>query len=119
MRQWRERFEPARTGLDHLALVAESFEHLQTWADWLDANEVSRSEIRDVGVGEMFDLVDPDGIQIEFCFTDQAKSAVHSSLPDRVERAVVHLPHLNPSWGARGCRNRPTGPDDRRRRIAT
>jgi hypothetical protein len=30
----------------------------------------------------MFDFVYPDGIQIEFCFTDQAKlseSAVHSS----------------------------------------
>jgi len=77
-----ERFEPARTGLDHLALVAESLGHLQTWADWLDAWEVPRSEIRDVGVGAMFDFVDPDGIQIEFCFTDQARlseSAVHSS----------------------------------------
>jgi glyoxylase I family protein len=63
-----ERFEPARTGLDHLALVAESFEHLKTLADWLDACEVPRSEIRDVGVGAMFDFVDPDGIQIEFCF---------------------------------------------------
>jgi glyoxylase I family protein len=77
-----ERFEPARTGLDHLALVAESFEHLQTWADWLDACEVPRSEIRDVGVGAMFDFVDPDGIQIEFCFTDPTKlpeSGWHSS----------------------------------------
>jgi len=70
-----ERFVPARTGLDHLALVAESFEQLRAWADWLDACEVPRSEIRDVGVGAMFDFVDPDGIQIEFCFTDQAKLA--------------------------------------------
>lgn|SRR5262245_15962300 len=77
-----ERFEPARTGLDHLALVAESFDALQEWADWLDAQEIPRSEIRDPGVGAMFDFVDPDGIQIEFFFTDQARlrqSALYSS----------------------------------------
>ena len=77
-----ERFEPARTGQDHLALVAESSEALQAWADWLDAHEVPRSEIRDPGVGAMFDFVDPDGIQIEFFSTDQAtlqKSALYSS----------------------------------------
>jgi glyoxylase I family protein len=67
-----ERFEPARTGLDHLARVAESFETLEAWADWLDAHEVPRSEIRDPGVGAMFDFVDSDGIQIEFFYTDQA-----------------------------------------------
>lgn len=66
-----EPFEPSRTGLDHLAFVAESFEHLQMWADWLDRLEIPRSEIRDVRVGAIFDFVDPDGIQIEFYFADR------------------------------------------------
>jgi glyoxylase I family protein len=78
-----ERFDPSRTGLDHLALVAGSLEDLQAWASWLDDHEVPRSEIRDAGdVGAMFDFVDPDGIQIEFFFLDQERlrrSTVYSA----------------------------------------
>jgi glyoxylase I family protein len=56
----KERFDPARTGLDHLALVADSFEDLQAWAAWLDHHQVPHSEIRTSGdVGAMFDFVDP------------------------------------------------------------
>jgi glyoxylase I family protein len=67
-------FDPARTGLDHLAFVAESYEHLAAWARWLDVCEVPRSEIREGGgVGAMFDFVDPDGLQIEFFFLDLEK----------------------------------------------
>jgi glyoxylase I family protein len=63
-----ERFDPVHTGLDHLALEAESFEQLAAWASWLDSCGVARSEIRKVagGLGATFDFVDPDGIQIEF-----------------------------------------------------
>ncbi|WP_255397814.1 VOC family protein [Mycobacterium sp. 852002-51163_SCH5372311] len=62
-----ERFDPARTGLDHLALAAESVDELHAWATWLDNCGVSRSPVREVadGLGTMFDFVDPDGIQIE------------------------------------------------------
>jgi len=49
-----ERFEPARTGLDHLAFVAESYEEVDAWARWLD-------------------------IQIEFCFIDQQRLRQYSS----------------------------------------
>ena len=67
-----ERFEPARTGLDHLALMADSYEDLDAWASWLDAHDVPHSDVRDSGgFGAQFDFVDPDGIQIEFCFLDQ------------------------------------------------
>jgi glyoxylase I family protein len=66
-----ERFAPARTGLDHLALVATSYEDLEAWGRWLDANGVARSEIRVSETAAIFDFVDPDGIQIEFCFVDQ------------------------------------------------
>jgi glyoxylase I family protein len=65
-----ERFDPVRTGLDHLALEAESPDELQAWATWLDTCGVARSAVREVadGRGEMFDLVDPDGIQVEFIY---------------------------------------------------
>lgn len=67
-----EQFDPARTGLDHLALMADSYEDLDAWSRWLDAHDVAHSEIRDSGgFGAQFDFVDPDGIQIEFCFLDQ------------------------------------------------
>jgi glyoxylase I family protein len=79
----KERFDPARTGLDHLALVAQSFEDLEGWAGWLDHHRVPHSEIRASGdVGAMFDFVDPDGIQLEFFFLDQEKlrrSTVYSA----------------------------------------
>jgi glyoxylase I family protein len=65
-----ERFDPVHTGLDHLALEAESLDELQAWATWLDTCGVARSAVREVadGRGEMFDFVDPDGIQIEFMY---------------------------------------------------
>lgn len=69
-----DRFDPARTGLDHLALAVDSYKELEAWARWLDAHEVRRSPIRDGGgVGSMFDFTDPDGVQIEFYFLDEDK----------------------------------------------
>jgi glyoxylase I family protein len=78
-----ERFTPARTGLDHLGLSAETREDLVAWASWLDAKGVERSEIRDVAIGEIFDFVDPDGIQLEFFFMDPERakqSALYTAL---------------------------------------
>jgi glyoxylase I family protein len=82
-------FDPTHTGLDHLAFSAESREQLQDWANWLDANGVSRSQLRDVRadpgqdpkapiIGAMFDFVDPDGIQLEFLFIDSSQVAALS-----------------------------------------
>jgi glyoxylase I family protein len=66
-----ERFDPVHTGLDHLALEAESLDELQAWATWLDTCGVARSQVREVaGLGKMFDFVDPDGIQLEFMCLD-------------------------------------------------
>jgi len=81
-------FDPAQTGLDHLAFTTNSREQLEEWADWLDAQGVPRSPIRDVRndprqdpgaptVGAMFDFADPDGIQLEFLFYDIAKRPPH------------------------------------------
>jgi len=68
------RFDPTSTGLDHLALVAQSSEALQRWTRWLDLQKVNRSEIRTAqGMGSMFDFADPDGVQWEFLYLDPGK----------------------------------------------
>jgi glyoxylase I family protein len=69
-------FDPARTGLDHLGLNADSRAELDAWASWLDRCRVPRSAIRDTyGFGWLFDFEDPDGVQLEFYFLDQDKLA--------------------------------------------
>jgi len=65
-----ERFEPSRTGLDHVALIADSYEELDAWGRWLEARGVRHSEVRHAQGSALFDFVDPDGIQIEFCYID-------------------------------------------------
>jgi glyoxylase I family protein len=69
-----DRFDPTSTGLDHLALVAQSAEDLQRWMRWLDLQKVEHSEVRTAqGMGSMFDFNDPDGIQWEFLYLDPEK----------------------------------------------
>jgi glyoxylase I family protein len=65
------------TGRDRLALEAESLDELQAWATWLDTCGVARSAVREVadGLGNMFDFVDPDGIQIECMYLEDPRSA--------------------------------------------
>ncbi|HUP73567.1 MAG TPA: VOC family protein [Acidimicrobiales bacterium] len=75
MHETKARPSSLRTGLDHVAFLAESFEDLEAWARWLDAREVPHSEIRHAGsVATLFDFTDPDGIQIEFIFVNRAKA---------------------------------------------
>jgi glyoxylase I family protein len=67
-----ESFEPSRTGLDHLALAADSYDQVDAWVRWLDSRGIPHSEVRDsAGFGALFDFVDPDGIQIEISFLDR------------------------------------------------
>ena len=68
-----EQFAPAHTGLDHLAFATQSVDELNEWASWLDARDILHSGVRDFDVGAMMDFLDPDGIQLEFLFVDQAK----------------------------------------------
>jgi glyoxylase I family protein len=68
-----ERFDPARSGLDHLGFAAGSVAELEAWAARLDDARVQRSPIRDIEVGWMFDFEDPDGIQLEFLFVDPGR----------------------------------------------
>ena len=61
-----ESFSPTRTGLDHLAFMVESVEELEAWAHRLDEEEIEHSEIKPAGAfGQMIELRDPDGIQLE------------------------------------------------------
>jgi glyoxylase I family protein len=66
-----ETFDPTRTGLDHLAFNAASYEVLEALAARLDAYGVCHSRIALLeGIGETFDLRDPDGIQLELWHID-------------------------------------------------
>jgi glyoxylase I family protein len=67
-----EAFDPTRTGLDHLGFSVASYDALIAWVAYLDAKGVAHSPMRNLeGVGEGFDLRDPDGIQIELWHRDQ------------------------------------------------
>lgn len=73
--------DPARTGLDRIALTAASGDELQKWASWLDFQNVPRSAVRDVlDYGAMFNFADPDGLQLEFIFMDQSKRQQSTAL---------------------------------------
>ncbi len=74
-----ETFDPSRTGLDHLSFTVASHEDLDRWTRWLDAHDIERSPVTDHNVDvppvrwrvTMFDLVDHDGIQLEFVFVPE------------------------------------------------
>jgi glyoxylase I family protein len=63
-------FDPARTGLDHLAFHLPSLEALETWIRRLDDLGVDHSEPKRVMFGTMIDFRDPDGIQVELFVRD-------------------------------------------------
>jgi catechol 2,3-dioxygenase-like lactoylglutathione lyase family enzyme len=58
-------FSEFRTGLDHLALSADSRDDLQEWADHFRAHGVDQSPIRDMPYASVLVFRDPDGIQLE------------------------------------------------------
>jgi glyoxylase I family protein len=71
-----DRFDRTRVGVDQLAFAAGSYEALEAWAAHLDAHAIPHSSIRDAGgVASMFDFVDPDGVQLEFFYIDEARLA--------------------------------------------
>jgi catechol 2,3-dioxygenase-like lactoylglutathione lyase family enzyme len=65
----RDRFDPRRTGLDHLALAVADGTDLEAWATHLDATGVAHSPRRDLGHASFVSLEDPDGVQIELWHT--------------------------------------------------
>lgn len=60
-----DRFDPDRTGLDHLALTVDARERLDEWRQHLSGLGIETSPVRDAGNAEFVSLVDPDGVQVE------------------------------------------------------
>ena len=60
----RHRFDPAVTGLDHLAFAVASREELAAWASRLDEAGVEHSGPIEVPPGEILNFKDPDGIAL-------------------------------------------------------
>ena len=64
-----DRFDPQRTGLDHVAVAVDTREDLESWATTLDDHAVEHSPIRDAGYAEFVSFCDPDGTAWEIWFT--------------------------------------------------
>ena len=60
-----DRFDPRRTGLDHLALAVAEEGELAAWRIHLEAHGVESSPVRDLGHSTFVSIEDPDGVQIE------------------------------------------------------
>ncbi|HEY2221589.1 VOC family protein [Actinomycetospora sp.] len=63
-----DRFDPQRTGLDHLAVTVTDRAALEAWVTHLDAQGVEHSPVRDAGYAEFVSFADPDGIAWEIWF---------------------------------------------------
>ena len=63
-----ERFDPTRTGGDHVGLKVGSREELDEWSEWFTKNDVVHSPIADRPYGAVLCFKDPDGIQLEMFF---------------------------------------------------
>jgi glyoxylase I family protein len=66
-------FDPARTGLDHLAFTVGSREDLEQWAAQLDRAGVAHSGVITVPPGAILNFADPDGIALAL-FWDRTPS---------------------------------------------
>jgi glyoxylase I family protein len=60
-----DRFDPNRTGLDHLSFRVESRSDLEEAQKALDAAGIEHGEVKDIGAIVILSFSDPDGIQLE------------------------------------------------------
>ena len=60
-----DRFDPQRTGLDHLAVTVADRPALEEWIAHLERHGVEHSPVRDAGYAEFVSFEDPDGIAWE------------------------------------------------------
>jgi len=58
-------FDPARTGLDHLAFHLGSYGELEEWRERLTDRGIAASPIRRVMFGWIVEVRDPDDVQLE------------------------------------------------------
>ena len=59
-----QRFDPRRTGLDHVALTVAERADLDAWAQHLDRHGTAHSGVIDIPVGAILNTADPDGIAV-------------------------------------------------------
>jgi glyoxylase I family protein len=65
-----ERFDPRRTGLDHMGLQVRSRAALDEWRDHFAEMGVDHSPIAEREYGAVLTFRDPDGIQLEMFFRE-------------------------------------------------
>jgi glyoxylase I family protein len=65
-----ERFDPARTGADHVAFRVGSRADLEEWERRLAARGVTHSPVVDRHYGSVLCLRDPDDIQLELFYRE-------------------------------------------------
>lgn len=63
-----ERFDPTRTGGDHLGFRVGSRAALDEWASWFAELRVSASPVADRPYGSVLCFKDPDGFQLELFY---------------------------------------------------
>jgi catechol-2,3-dioxygenase len=68
----KDKFDPTRIGLDHVAFQVPSREELEAWRDNLAAQGVTFSEIVETSFGLHLNLKDPDNIALELFVPNQA-----------------------------------------------
>jgi glyoxylase I family protein len=63
-----EKFDPCRTGFDHMGFKVETRAALDDWLERFDQLGVAHSAIADNEYGSVLTFKDPDGIQFEMFF---------------------------------------------------
>ncbi|MBA2640941.1 MAG: VOC family protein [Nocardioidaceae bacterium] len=58
-------FDPDRTGLDHVSFAVENRDDLDKWAAHLDHLGVPHEGVKDIGMGFILELRDPDNVALE------------------------------------------------------
>jgi glyoxylase I family protein len=65
-----DRFDPRRTGLDHIGFQVRSRSELDDWAEHLDRLGVDFSPVADRDYGSVLTFRHPDGIQLEMFYRE-------------------------------------------------
>jgi glyoxylase I family protein len=70
-----ERFDPLRTGLDHLGLRLRTRAELDEWQEHLEALGVDHTPVVSMPYGEVLTFRHPDGIQFEMFVLEPTRAA--------------------------------------------
>lgn len=65
-----DRFDPRRTGLDHVGLKVDSRDDLVEWQEHFARHGVDHTPIADREYGSVLTFRDPDGIQLEMFYRE-------------------------------------------------